>query len=240
MVLVTCLTPLASEPVSAGSYGYYPARYYGGYRSDGHNFNRRRFARYNKFYRYRLRNYGKYYNHHPEYGNSYLGDTYNKTLQNDNLDTREDTREIADSLDTLGWLQLSNGEYTKARDTFSSLARKESNDGSFRIGYALAAASIGDLHKGVWAMRSALRIDPDSLNHFMTDGYLQGIVLDLIYRYEDEDHHTLATTARKFMIASLYYMLGDDESAGNILPVNDKDSSTRNLLRLIEQTRHNP
>jgi len=37
------------------------------------------------------------------------------------------------------------------------------------------------------------------------------------------------------MIASLYYLLSDTESAGLILPAQDTDSSTRNLDRLIQQ-----
>ena len=89
-------------------------------------------------------------------------------------------------------------------------------------------------------MRAALRTDPDSLHYLMLDQDLQDIVKNLIHRYEDDDHHTtLATAARHFMIASLYYLLGDAESAGLILPAQDTDKSARNLYRLIRQMRPN-
>ena len=242
IVLVTGLSPLTSEPVSAGSYSYQQVRNYGGYRSYGYNLNRRRNARYNKFYRYRLRNYGKYYNHNPDYGKSYLGDSYYNTDEYDikaeqypKLDLCIDTENIADTCTALGWTQLSSGDYPEALETFSKLARYEPNDGSVWIGSALASAMNSDLHKGVWAMRSALRIEPDSLYYLTIDSELEGVLLDLVNQYRNDEQHTLATTAREFMLASLYYLLGDDESAGKILPVNDKDISTRNLRRLVMQ-----
>jgi hypothetical protein len=86
-------------------------------------------------------------------------------------------------------------------------------------------------------MRSAMRSDPDSLHDLTLDEDLQGIVKNLIPRYEDDRYNTtLATAARAFMIASLYYLLGDAESAGLMLPAQDTDSSTRNLDRLIRKS----
>ena len=245
IVLVTGLSPLTSEPVSAGSYSFHEVRNYGGYRSYGNNLNRRRYARYNKFYRYRLRNYGKYYNHNPDYGKSYLGDTYYKTQEYSNEaeqytipDLCKDAEKIADTCTALGWAQLSSGEYPEALETFSKLARYETNDGSVWIGYALASAMNSDLHKGVWAMRSALRTEPDSLYYFEADSELKDVLLDLVNQYRNDEQHTLATTAREFMLASLYYLLGDDESARKILPVSDMDISSRNLRRLVTQMQH--
>ena len=87
---------------------------------------------------------------------------------------------------------------------------------------------------GVWAMRSAFRIDPESLNNLTLDARLEVIVKDLITKYMNDRQDTLAMVAREFMIASLYYLLGDNESAGKSLPVEDTDSSTENLSRLIE------
>jgi len=89
-------------------------------------------------------------------------------------------------------------------------------------------------------MRGALRLDPDSLHHLVLDEDLQGIVKNLLSQYEDDSSHTtLATSARNFMIASLYYLLGNAESAGMVLPAQDTDSSTRNLDHLIRQLRSN-
>ncbi|TNG03871.1 MAG: hypothetical protein EP297_00060 [Gammaproteobacteria bacterium] len=237
------LLPLSSEHAKAGTYSYHGIGNPGSNRSSAYHFNRRRVARYNKFYRYRLRNYGKYYNHYPNYGNSYLGDAYNKQKEYAADDAEYDTGLRSDSIDTtdaynvLGWLQLASGEYLDALNTFSTQAKNEPNDGTLRVGYALAAAETGDLHKAVWAMRSALRIDPESLNHLTLDASLQSIIRNLITQYTNDRHNTLAIVARDFMIASLYYLLGDDVSAGKSLPVVDTDSSTENLGHLIEQNR---
>jgi hypothetical protein len=240
VVLLTGLSSLASEHVRAGTYSYHNIRLPVSYRSSAHYYNRRRFARYNRFYRYRLRNYGRYYNHHPDYGNSYLGDAYNKADDNDVEATEHDAGLRSDAIDKAdpnnvpGWLQLANREYLDALNTFSTQARIEPNDGTLMIGYALAAAETGDLHKGVWAMRSALRIDPESLINLTLDASLEGIVKNLITQYSDDRQDTLAIVAKEFMIASLYYLLGDNDSAGKSLPVEDTDSSTKNLSRLIE------
>ena len=245
VVLVTGMSPLASEHIKAGTYGYYNIRHPVSYRSTAYHYNRRRFARYNRFYRYRLRNYGRYYNHHPDYGNSYLGDAYYKPDEKDTEATehdaslRSDAINLADANNALGWLQLANGKYLDALNIFSTQARIEPHDGTLRVGYALAAAVTGDLHKGVWAMRSALRIDPESLINLTLDASLERIVKNLIAQYLDDREDTLAIVAKEFMIASLYYLLGDNESAGKSLPVEDTDSSTKNLGRLIERLQQN-
>ena len=136
----------------------------------------------------------------------------------------------------LGWLLLARGEAHRALKTFSVQTRNDPNNSILKVGYALASAETGDLHKGVSAMRGALRSDPESLHNLKLDEDLQGIVKDLIHRYEDDrDDTSLATAATDFMIASLYYLLGDTESAGLVLPAQDTDSSTRNLDRLIQQ-----
>ena len=245
VVLATGMSTLASKHVQAGTYSYHNIRHPVSYRSSAYHYNRRRFARYNRFYRYRLRNYGRYYNYHPDYGNSYLGDAYNKPDENYTEATDQDAGlpsdaiNKADGYNAPGWLQLANGEYLDAQNTFATQARIEPNDGTLMLGYALAAAGTGDLHKGVWAMRSALRIEPESLNNLTLDASLEGIVKDLITKYINDRQDTLAIVAREFMIASLYYLLGDNESAGKSLPVEDTDSSTKNLSRLIEHLQQN-
>ena len=240
VVLVTGMSTLASKHVKAGTYSYHNIRHPVSYRSSAYHYNRRRFARYNKFYRYRLRNYGRYYNHHPDYGNSYLGDAYNRPDENDTEATEHDAGVPSDANNTedtnsaTGWRQLANGEYLEALNIFATQTRFEPNDGTLMVGYALAAAETGDLHMGVWAMRSAFRIDPESLNNLTLDARLEVIVKDLITKYMNDRQDTLAMVAREFMISSLYYLLGDNESAGKSLPVDDTDSSTKNLSRLIE------
>ncbi len=85
-------------------------------------------------------------------------------------------------------------------------------------------------------MRGALRSDPDSLHYLVLEEDLQSIVKNLVLRYEADSYQTtLTTAASNFMIASLYYLLGDAGSADLFLPAQDTDSSTRNLDSLIQQ-----
>lgn len=244
MALLACWLALASEPVTASSFGYHDVRNYGGSRYGGNKYYRPRFAGYNTFYRYRLRNYGKRYNYYPDYGNSYLGDAYNKTIEDSNETTDYDPADLQlDFIDTSnsyngpGWQLLASGDYPGALHTFSTQSRKEPGNGSLMIGYALAAAMNGDLHKGVSAMRAALRVDPDSLYNLMVQGHFRTIASALIHQYTNDRHRTLATGARDFMIASLHILLGDTDSASLILPAGDTDKSTLNLAHLIVQTR---
>jgi len=247
IVVVASTLLLSGGPTMAGSFSYQGIRYYAGHRAGGSHFIRPRFGTYNSFYPWRRENYGKRYNHYPNYGNSYLGDAYHnpdntnsENAEHDIADLLADTVDTEYSDNTLGWLLLANGEVHSALKTFSIQTRNAPGNNILKVGYALATAKTGDLHKGVSLMRAALRSDPDSLHHLILDQNLQGIVKNLIHRYEDDGYHTtLATAARHFMIASLYYLLGDAKSAGLILPAQDTDKSTRNLYRLIQQMRPN-
>ena len=87
------------------------------------------------------------------------------------------------------------------------------------------------------AMRRAVRIDPDALHYLTLDEDMQGIVNNLIHRYEDDGYHTLEVADRDFMIASLYYLLHNVEAAGRVLPDQDAHASNKNLGRLIRQMR---
>lgn len=228
---------LSGAPLMAGSSGYQGIRYYRGLHSGGYYFIRPRSARYNSWYPWRRENYGNSYLGHA-YPNPY--NTISENAENGIADLHSETVDTANLDKRLGWSLLARGEVHNALKTFSIQTRNDPSNSILKVGYALAMAETGDLHKGVSAMRGALRSDPDSLHYLILDEDLQGIVKSLIFRYEDDSSHTtLAIAARNFMIASLYYLLGDAESAGLILPAQDTDSSTRNLDRLIQQMRAN-
>ena len=225
----------------ADTSGFQAVRYSGGsavkrnYRGGSKRFYRHRSARYNRWYPWQRHYKGKGYNYYGSYSNRYKDDSYRNqgyTISEDaDLPSDTDYSDIR-----LGWLLLARGEAHRALKTFSVQTRNDPNNSILKVGYALAAAETGDLHKGVSAMRGALRSDPESLHNLKLDEDLQGIVKNLIHRYEDDRYDTsLATAATDFMIASLYYLLGDAESAGLVLPAQDTDSSTRNLDRLIQQ-----
>lgn len=241
IVVISSTLLLSAAPSMADTSGFQAVRYSGGsrvmrnYRGGSKRFYRPRSARYNRWDPWHREYSGNRYNHYRNYGNRYKGDSYRN--QDDTISKDADLLSDTDYSDIrLGWLLLASGEAHRALKTFSVQTRKDPNNSILKVGYALAAAETGDLHKGVSAMRGALRSDPDSLHNLTLDEDLQGIVKNLIHRYEDDRYDTtLATAATDFMIASLYYLLGDAESAGLVLPAQDTDSSTRNLDRLIQQ-----
>ena len=241
IVFISSTLLLSAAPSMADTSGFQAVRYSGGsrdmrnYRGGSKRFYRHRSTRYNRWYPWQRHYKGKGYNYYGDYGDRYKGDSYRN--QDDTISENADLLSDTDYSDiSLGWLLLASGEAHRALKTFSIQTRKTPNNSIIKVGYALAAAETGDLHKGVSAMRGALRSDPDSLHNLTLDEDLQGIVKNLVHRYEDDrDDTSLATAATDFMIASLYYLLGDTESAGLILPAQDTDSSTRNLDRLIQQ-----
>jgi tetratricopeptide (TPR) repeat protein len=241
IVFIAATLLFSAEPAMADSSGYQGTRYSGSsrglrnYRGASPRFIRPRSAGYNRWYPWHREYSGNRYNYYGSYGNRYPGDVYR--YQDYTISEDADLLSDIDYSDIrLGWLLLAKGEAHRALKTFSVQTRKDPNNSILKVGYALAAAETGDLHKGVSAMRGALRSDPDSLHNLTLDEDLQGIVKNLIHHYEDgRDDTTLATAATDFMIASLYYLLGDAESAGLVLPAQDMDSSIRNLDRLIQQ-----
>ena len=241
IVVISSTLLLSAAPSMADTSGFQDVRYSGGsavvrnYRGGSKRFYRSRSARYNRWYPWQRHYKGRGYNYYDSYSNRYKDDSYSN--QGYTISEDADLLSDADYSDIrLGWLLLARGEAQRALKTFSVQTRKDPNNSILKVGYALASAETGDLHKGVSAMRGALRSDPGSLHNLKLDEDLQGIVKNLIHRYEDDREDTnLATAATNFMIASLYYLLGDAESAGLVLPAQDTDSSTRNLDRLIQQ-----
>lgn len=241
IVVISSTLLLSAAPSMADTSGFQAVRNSGGsgvmrnYRGGSKRFYRPRSARYNRWYPWQRHYNGMGYYRSRDYANFHMGNGYGN--QDYTISAEADLLSDTDYSDIrLGWLLLASGEAHRALKTFSVQTRKAPNNGILKVGYALAAAETGDLHKGVSAMRGALRSDPDSLHNLTLDEDLQGIVKNLIHRYEDDRYDTtLATAATDFMIASLYYLLGDAESAGLVLPAQDTDSSTRNLDRLIQQ-----
>ena len=233
MALVTAVLLLSAVPAMAWSYGHYGGHHYGYYGS---------------YYKpYRSHHYGSYYRHYPYYRSSYRRYRRNSYSEPDYASTNshEYSSAVATSstVNTVnndheqGWTLLAGGEQRSALKTFSTQAQNDPKNGTLKVGFALATAETGDLDRGVWAMRRAVRIDPDALHYLTLDKNVQGIVKKLIHRYEDDGYHTLEATDRDFMIASLYYLLHNADAADQVLSDQDTHTSAQNLDRLIQQMR---
>ena len=79
-----------------------------------------------------------------------------------------------------GWAHLRAGRLAAALQVFTHAAPLHPNDAVIKVGYALAAAARGDRSRGVWAMRRALRTDPDALHYIHLDKQLRPFVRRLV------------------------------------------------------------
>ena len=137
-----------------------------------------------------------------------------------------------------GWDLLKKARPDAARRVFGQQAQASPRKGTPKVGYALAAAELGRLDKGIWAMRRALRHDPDALHYITVDETLRGQLGHLARRY-----HALSPAPGKnadtdFMLAALYYLMDDYTAAHDAisrsLAAGDPAPSAQNLQRLIE------
>ena len=140
-----------------------------------------------------------------------------------------------------GWARLAEGRYSQALAIFAAEASNRPNAGRPKVGYALSTAAGGDLRRGVWAMRRALRIDPESMHYMTLDAPLRARVTQIVTRYRDNAGPAVRNADAAFMRASLHYLLGDMDSARAAIDLAVADggsgSGTGDLKRLIDADR---
>jgi len=138
-----------------------------------------------------------------------------------------------------GWARLADGQYVAALSIFATAATRQPKSGGPKVGYALSAAGAGDLRRGIWAMRRALRIDPHAIHYVRIDAVLRPRIERLIVGYQTKADRISRGSDAAFMRASLYYLLGNAKSArGQVdlsVAAGDRRSSTVNLERLIDE-----
>jgi len=141
-----------------------------------------------------------------------------------------------------GWDWLERGYADKAMDIFAAQSQRNLAAGTPRIGFALAAASKGELDRGNLAMRKALRVEPDSLRYINITRELQPTLNSIFREYQSlvagqRDRHSGADDA--FMFASIAYLKGEYQLADQVLSDTiangDYSESSRNLKQLLEK-----
>ncbi|MFQ5785191.1 MAG: hypothetical protein ACE5H8_10255, partial [Alphaproteobacteria bacterium] len=127
------------------------------------------------------------------------------------------------------------GGYEQALSNFARQANGHPSQGLPKVGYALSAALAGDLGRGVWAMRRALRIDPHAVHYVYIGDTLRPKVEYLVGRYRSRSDR--GDEGATFMLASLHYLLRDTASARDEIDLavanGDRNPSTVNLEQLI-------
>ena len=196
-----------------GGHSYYPYKYY---RRHRYGYSYRRYQKYPKSYFYSV----------PVY----------TQLNTKSIGNQYSTAQIVGT-NSPAWPYLINGQYNEALNTFAEEAQSHPNSGVPKVGYALAIAFSGNLDRGIWAMRRAFRIDPDSLHYLELDEKGHLLIDNLIGQYSTQENDPDLDHA--FMVSALYYLKHDYAAAkisiASAQQYGDKSSSFINLQRLIDQ-----
>lgn len=134
-----------------------------------------------------------------------------------------------------GWDDLSSGRTNRALRKFGDDAQSYPNSGLPKLGIALSSAAAGNDRDGVYAMRRAFRLDPDTMRHYRLDGSMQGLVNNLIGQYEYDLRQGGRRQDQAFMLASLHYLNGDYGNAGRALERAERDGDRSRSLRNLKE-----
>ncbi|MGH8654998.1 MAG: hypothetical protein ACREYE_23780 [Gammaproteobacteria bacterium] len=133
------------------------------------------------------------------------------------------------------WDLVASRRYGEALRGFEAVAQKNPGWGEPEIGYALASASLGNLSRGVWAMRRAYRLDREVVGSIKIDARVRPQIERLLLQYQNNARVDRLEAA--FMRASLYFLLGDMGRAELELKIaleeGDRSLSTLHLRGLI-------
>ena len=136
------------------------------------------------------------------------------------------------------WELLVGGSSGAALEAFDCLAGLLPDDGLPLIGYALAASQRDEHEDAIAVMREALRVDPESLRFVPDDERLRGQLMQLVEHYEYRARHQYGDVDALFMVAALWYLLNQEQTAYYAIDVavtlGDGDASTLNLKSMIE------
>jgi hypothetical protein len=103
------------------------------------------------------------------------------------------------------------------------------------VGFALAAAALGEMDRGIRAMRKAIRIDPASLNKIIINKDLEPTIESLYKDYNLKLQNEEGHSDKSFMVAALSYLKQDYATANNMISENDQSQSANNLRKLIDR-----
>jgi len=132
-----------------------------------------------------------------------------------------------------GWKHLKNGNAGQAMQIFAIQSQQNLNTGVPRVGFALAAAANGELDRGIWSMRRAVKMDPGSLDQIAIDDQLEPLIKEINEKYKSGVINNPEPTHASFMIAALSYLQQDYSTAQNYIVDADQSPSTRNLRQLL-------
>ena len=134
---------------------------------------------------------------------------------------------------TVAWTLLAQGRQFESLRHFARQADLFPENGNPKLGYALAAATAGDLSRGERAMRRVLRTDPAALRDLDLADELRPLVVRLasLYSERHDDDRDAA-----MMLCALYYVLRHEDStlfAVELVMANGETGPAASKLRQL-------
>ena len=138
-----------------------------------------------------------------------------------------------------GWRLYGEGKSYDALRVFAQQASRDEEDGVAKVGVALAAAETGDLARGVWSMRRALRIDPEGLRYVPIDRRVGERIRHLMVEYRRNPGSAEKRRDHAFMLSALHYLLDENDAARDELRLavefGDRTNSVNNLEKILRK-----
>ena len=116
-------------------------------------------------------------------------------------------------ISTWAWTLIRSDRPDEALEVFSHLARTYPAAGVPRMGEAIALALLGEPARSAWAMRRAVRIDPDAIGFVPADDLTRERLQWLVDVYRRREVNGISATDSAFMQAALHAMRGEVEAA---------------------------
>lgn len=107
------------------------------------------------------------------------------------------------------WDLLGRGRSAEALTAFSRIGQTIRAAGVPKIGAAVALAMLRQYDRAAWAMRRAVRLDPEAVAHVPVDEALAERLDDLVQEYRRNDHHGVLAKDATFMLAVLHGLRGE-------------------------------
>ena len=134
--------------------------------------------------------------------------------------------------DNEGWGWLAKGNASYALDIFAIQSQQDMNSGIPRVGFAIAAATNGEMDRATRAMRKAIRIDANALDKININN-IRSKIETLSEDYKLMLKNNKNNPDNFFMVATFSYLQQDYATAGNLIAEDDHSQSANNLRELL-------
>jgi len=115
------------------------------------------------------------------------------------------------------WDLLREGRSAEALTAFSQVGQAIRAAGVPKIGAALSLAMLEQFDRGAWAMRRAVRLDPEAVAHVPVDDALRERLDRLVQQYRRSEHHGILAKDATFMLAVLHGLCGEWDAAHEMI-----------------------